>query len=351
MAVTLSSSTAEAYRLWLETDFAGETLQAGQKITVDIHIDTEGDQGLRYFSVSVVYPPDVLRYVEAESSYNEYYPLYALGAPKAPPTYFIRSGPTAPDHPPLWPHAADQINVDFFESSLSASGSTSTDEVMATLVFAPIGFGSGQIELTFGRDGNVFAVSIAPGIGGAADEKASTDTGAPIPVNATAVPLFAPIGLVLLVGAIGGLGRRSIVRRRVRVGAASTVLIAILAAWPVWAQDPPDADGDGVPDASDNCVDVANGAPLGVCAAQLDTDQDGYENVCDADFDNDGVVSLADLHLILQHIGEQNALYDLNCDGAVGLDNITRTLDEAKAYVLPGPSGLACAGSIPCPVP
>mgnify|MGYP001828596065 CR=1 FL=1 len=54
VASILWGSPAEAYRLWLETDYAGETLQAGQKITVDVHIDTEGDQGLRYFSVSVV---------------------------------------------------------------------------------------------------------------------------------------------------------------------------------------------------------------------------------------------------------------------------------------------------------
>ncbi|MEJ6792078.1 MAG: choice-of-anchor B family protein [Lacinutrix sp.] len=43
-----------------------------------------------------------------------------------------------------------------------------------------------------------------------------------------------------------------------------------------------DTDNDGIPDAIDNCVSIAN-------TDQLDTDGDGMGNVCDDDDDNDGV--------------------------------------------------------------
>jgi len=51
--------------------------------------------------------------------------------------------------------------------------------------------------------------------------------------------------------------------------------------WPALAGN--DIDGDGVPNASDNCLDLPN-------ANQRDTDGDGYGNLCDADLNNDGIV-------------------------------------------------------------
>ncbi len=53
-------------------------------------------------------------------------------------------------------------------------------------------------------------------------------------------------------------------------------------------QPPADSDGDGVPDASDNCTNLAN-------ASQLDADGDGCGNACDADFDQNGVTGSTDL--------------------------------------------------------
>ena len=47
-----------------------------------------------------------------------------------------------------------------------------------------------------------------------------------------------------------------------------------------------DADGDGIPDAGDNCTEVAN-------PTQCDTNDDGYGNACDADIDNSGIVNFA----------------------------------------------------------
>jgi hypothetical protein len=49
----------------------------------------------------------------------------------------------------------------------------------------------------------------------------------------------------------------------------------------------PDADSDGVPDDTDNCLLVAN-------FDQIDQDLDGLGNVCDADLDGDGIDNVVD---------------------------------------------------------
>jgi hypothetical protein len=51
--------------------------------------------------------------------------------------------------------------------------------------------------------------------------------------------------------------------------------------------DENDADGDGVANGADDCIDLAN-------ASQLDADGDGCGNLCDADFDQDGVAGSSD---------------------------------------------------------
>lgn len=49
-----------------------------------------------------------------------------------------------------------------------------------------------------------------------------------------------------------------------------------------------DTDGDGIPDETDNCIEVAN-------ADQRDTDSDGFGNLCDPDFNGDLLVNFLDL--------------------------------------------------------
>ena len=72
------------------------------------------------------------------------------------------------------------------------------------------------------------------------------------------------------------------------LGAATLALL--LWGTPAMAGPPPvDTDGDGVIDIEDNCSDAAT--TLGV---QDDTDGDSCGNACDADYDNDGLVTFSD---------------------------------------------------------
>jgi hypothetical protein len=112
--------------------------------------------------------------------------------------------------------------------------------------------------------------------------------------------------------------------------------------------DCPDADLDGVCDAADDCATSAN-------PGQLDTDFDGYGNACDADFGNDGRVGLGDFLTLWSRFGASlgspsyDPHLDTDGDGAIGLFDF---LGLAPSFGgPPGPSGLACAGSVPCAAP
>jgi len=106
-----------------------------------------------------------------------------------------------------------------------------------------------------------------------------------------------------------------------------------------------DWDGDGVPDTIDNCSDDVN-------SRQIDADLDGYGNRCDGDFDQDGDTDQADLDF-----------YSFNCSGGTAppvcdLDENGITGSAADFMIFgalfgapPGPSGLACAGTVPCTAP
>lgn len=342
---------ALAYRLWLETSYAGEVLQAGQTVEVEVHVDTEGDTGLSMFSVSVLYPPDAIVYEPDESSYGSY-PLYVpSGGKSIPSQIFNPFGPEAPAAPGHWTAAAGQVNVDFVLDLYGAVGSTSTssDELLATLVFRAAGAGSGQIELATDAGGNVFLLSGSPPV----DDAQNVDLGASIPVNSAAVPVLGGFGLVLLAGTLVTTGRRKAAAGRIAGVLALSLSLALALGVSTKVDAVSDVDGDGVVDELDNCLLVPNGPALGtgLCVAQEDADQDGYGNPCDTDVDNDGATGLSDVNLVAQAYALPfDAAMDINCDGlAGGIDDVTTTLGAATTYALPGPSGLACAGTVPCP--
>jgi predicted extracellular nuclease len=94
-----------------------------------------------------------------------------------------------------------------------------------------------------------------------------------------------------------------------------------------------DGDGDGVPDATDNCLTVAN-------TAQRDTNGDGFGNDCDADFDGNCIVNFLDLAMMKQAFlspGDDDT--DLDGDGVTNFADLARL--KAGFFVPPGPSAQA----------
>ncbi len=103
-----------------------------------------------------------------------------------------------------------------------------------------------------------------------------------------------------------------------------------------------DHDGDGVPDARDNCVHMPN-------RDQRDTDGDGYGNLCDADFDNDGRVTAGwgpmapgatpDLDALERAIAAHRYDANLDLDGDRDVDGDDATMASLSLFLPPGPRG------------
>lgn len=98
----------------------------------------------------------------------------------------------------------------------------------------------------------------------------------------------------------------------------------------VGTKTPVDADADQVADFIDNCVMVAN-------SDQRDTDADGIGNMCDADFDNNGIVDEKDTSQFAKRFGSDDPDADFNGDGTV--DKSDREIFEELLFLeQPGPS-------------
>lgn len=92
----------------------------------------------------------------------------------------------------------------------------------------------------------------------------------------------------------------------------------------------PDTDFDGVSDLSDNCTHHPN-------AEQRDTDNDGYGNACDPDFNNDGIVNFSDISAWVPFFDSENDDdFDLDGNGVVNFLDFIRVVDYF--LMAPGPS-------------
>ena len=104
----------------------------------------------------------------------------------------------------------------------------------------------------------------------------------------------------------------------------------------------PDFDADGVGDTLDNCSQAAN-------PAQDDTDADGCGNLCDADYDNNGIVGFSDWGAFSHNFGTTNELYK-HVEPIPG--EIVGFADfgffSQNFGKVPGPSGTT-AGTTACP--
>ncbi|MEM7084222.1 MAG: RHS repeat-associated core domain-containing protein [Pseudomonadota bacterium] len=112
-----------------------------------------------------------------------------------------------------------------------------------------------------------------------------------------------------------------------------------------------DSDGDGLLDTEDNCTLFANGPDQTDAGGniQLDSDQDGFGNGCDADFNNDQIVNVVDLGMLRKHFlepvtdGSGNAQFDLNGDGVINVQDLG--LLRANFFSAPGPAGSGTVGA------
>jgi len=114
-----------------------------------------------------------------------------------------------------------------------------------------------------------------------------------------------------------------------------------------------DTDGDLVPDQFDNCRLVLNGPNQ--ATNQVDSDLDGYGNRCDTDYDNIAgstvfTTTVADFGLFLATFGTASlGETDHDGSGTITASDFAIFLGKFSAPPGgPGPSGLACAGAIPC---
>ncbi|MEA2080958.1 MAG: hypothetical protein U9P00_14105 [Pseudomonadota bacterium] len=99
-----------------------------------------------------------------------------------------------------------------------------------------------------------------------------------------------------------------------------------------------DTDSDGVFDNQDNCTLVPNG-PLILDVggnSQLDTNGDGYGNICDGDLDGDLAVGFSDLSLFGNVFQTTDPDADFDGDGTVGFSDLTIFGDSFLQP--PGPS-------------
>ncbi len=94
-----------------------------------------------------------------------------------------------------------------------------------------------------------------------------------------------------------------------------------------------DSDGDGVVDNQDNCINIAN-------PNQADDDQDLFGDVCDADFDNNGIVNYNDVAIFypLLQQGQAGLAGDFDQNGVTNFGDLVYMLGLNGQP--PGPSGL-----------
>ncbi len=92
-----------------------------------------------------------------------------------------------------------------------------------------------------------------------------------------------------------------------------------------------DSDEDGVDDMQDNCLLIEN-------TSQVDTDNDGYGNICDGDFDNNCTTDFIDLQVMKDNFFLAGDLLT-DMDGDLNTNFADLSVLKAIFFLPPGPSG------------
>jgi hypothetical protein len=109
-----------------------------------------------------------------------------------------------------------------------------------------------------------------------------------------------------------------------------------------------DDDNDGILNSNDSCTQIPNSG-----TNSCDTDMDGYGNPCDGDFDNSGAVTSNDF--FFQFLpdflagSDSGTGSDMDCGSTINAADFELQFMPQFFDGLPGPSGLACAGTVTCP--
>jgi hypothetical protein len=117
--------------------------------------------------------------------------------------------------------------------------------------------------------------------------------------------------------------------------------------------DPTQGDACDTDDDNDVVLDTTDNRQF-VTTPRSRHEPDGYCNLCDADYDTTAA-SPSDFGLFRLAFGKllgdpaHNPDVDADGDGAIGIDEFG--LFKLSFLGAPGPSGLACAGTPPCPLP
>ena len=77
---------------------------------------------------------------------------------------------------------------------------------------------------------------------------------------------------------------------------------------------------------------------------QHDADEDGFGNLCDADFNNDCRTNTIDLGILRTTFFTDDLVTDMNRNGVVNVDELGYL--RSMVYEPPGPSALATCGSL-----
>ncbi len=123
-------------------------------------------------------------------------------------------------------------------------------------------------------------------------------------------------------------------------GGAGAPNPATTPSWVAWTfRASTDVDTDGVADFADNCTLVSN-------PTQIDSNGDGYGNICDADINNSGLTTATDFNLLrgcLNQPGYPTGTATCQASDMNGSGTVTATdfnLLRTRINTAPGPSGL-----------